>query len=296
MINRLFVLGLVASSVLLGCGGGAGDGATDGAASAGDTGAGGTGGTSGTGGTGGVGPATALVRGVRFGHFAKAIGDFDVCLISNASAVDAYVGPLFKAKGNAAGLAFGQVSSYTMTEVGNFRFRFVAPNAADCTTPLLNFGNQELPFNVNGDIYMSVGVKAAAMGSTAPAGQLTAGDPSGEAAAGNVVLRLTNLLVEVAGSAPALDFGPVKAGVFTSTFKNLTNASLGGFPAPSAVTFEARATGMTTAFLTATVTLIEKVMYSGWVYGELGSTTNPPKLAICANTGVAGAFSNCKTY
>jgi hypothetical protein len=273
----------------LGCGGGSAE--TGAAGAGGSTGAAGAAGETGMAGSGGglAGAGGSLVRAVRFGNFVATLQPFDIC-IKGPDATE-YVGPIFKAAGNTTGLTYGQVSSYwPVDEIGIHSYRFVAPNAADCATPILRYESSEPDFKFNGDTYLTVAFTFATSGGTPPT-SLHGTDPQRTDSPEVVLLQLINVL------SFQVDFGPVTNGTFAPTFSNVgLSGKTKTLTAPSAAAFELRETGTLTALVALPLTIPAKTAASAWVFGEARSTTNPPKLVICTNVPNPGPLSDCQAY
>lgn len=117
----------------------AGTGGSTAGAGGSTAGTGGTGGTtagSGGAGAGGVGGSAPTSR-IRFAHLAPDVGEIDLCFRPSGSAdwteKNAY-GPFFKSSGATDSFYFPGVSIYTDITEGQWDFRFVAKDAADCQT------------------------------------------------------------------------------------------------------------------------------------------------------------------
>ena len=189
-------------------------------------------------GGGGGTPAKAFVR---VAHLAPDAPAVDFCLAPAGTTT--FTGPVFKGLGGtgaADGVSFGQVTRYIEVDAAEYDVRLVAPNAADCTTPLTGLTDFTSPPALAAGAYVTL----AAIGDLALGGEdfqlkgfvdRTAAPP-----AGSVAVRF----VHASPDTGPVDVGLLAGGTFTPIF---TDVAFGEFDASPGTGFTADAQGFVTA-------------------------------------------------
>jgi hypothetical protein len=179
--------------------------------------------TSSMGGGGEGGGTTAENARIRVAHLSPDAPAVDVCVFTAANMLVA--GPVLKGAGDTDGLAYPDATGYVPLPAGSYKFRIVAPNAANCDTALAGLPDVgPLPLDA-GEAYT-----AAAVGRlTPPEGAqgfevIALQDNLGTPAAGKAHLRF----VHAASDVPNVDVGLVGA-TFTPVWSNIAYKSAGAY-------------------------------------------------------------------
>jgi hypothetical protein len=175
---------------------------------------------------------------VRVAHLAPDVPAVDFCLAPAGTTT--FTGPVFKGLGEAAGLSFGDVTRYLEVDAVEYDVRLVAPNAADCATPLAGVADFTSPAALPGGAYATLAV----MGDAAAGGQdlqlRTYVDRTAAPAAGQVAVRF----IHASPDTPAVDVGLLDGATFTPIF---TDVPFGEFDATPGTGFTADAQGYVAA-------------------------------------------------
>lgn len=176
----------------------------------------------GTGGEGGGTPAENAQ--IRVAHLSPDAPAVDVCVFTASDMLVA--GPVLKAAGDIDGLAYPDATGYVPLPAGSYKFRIVAPNAANCDTALAGLPDVGPLTLEAGEAYT-----AAAVGSlTPPAGAqafqvIALADNLGAPASGKAHLRF----IHAASNVPAVNVGPTTGGDITPVWTNIAYKSAGDY-------------------------------------------------------------------
>ncbi len=246
-----------------------------------------------------AGDAATPIAHLRVAHLVPDAPAADICFRPHDMPSAPFsIGPMLKAKGGSAGLAYGQVSSYFELPAGTYDVRTVAPNAADCASSIGLADALNLPSLVGGSY-----TTYAAMGLVQGSATTKIYSDERSVSSGKTKLRF---IYASPGGAP-VDVG---TGMGESFIPLLTNVAFGSFgagptaldangyaelPPLSGATFASRPTGTTMDRLIVTgVTAPSGAVLSSFEIGVFGSTTTPLKLLACADLETPqGAYSSC---
>ncbi len=175
-------------------------------------------------GTGGEGGGTTAENAqIRVAHLSPDAPAVDVCVFTASDMLVA--GPVLKGAGDTDGLAYPDATGYVPLPAGSYKFRIVAPNAANCDTALAGLPDVGPLALAAGESYT-----AAAVGSlTPPEGAqafevIALADNLGAPASGKAHLRF----IHASSNVPNVDVG-VAGATFTPVWSNIAYKSAGDY-------------------------------------------------------------------
>jgi hypothetical protein len=233
---------------------------------------------------------------VRVAHLSPDAPNVDFCLAPHGSSD--FGKPVLATLGHATGLAYGNVTKYFDLPAEQYDVRLVAPNAADCTTPiggLRDFTN--LP-EIPADASVTIGAEGlVSFGATRPF-DLRAYIDDATVTDGKAKLRF----VHASPGTPSVDVGLGGGALFQSVFSDI---SYGGISATTngyvetdpfeAAEISARAHGtFSDALAIKPAALPAGAIATAFAIGQLDSMAAPLRVLLCVdNAAPNGLLSQC---
>jgi hypothetical protein len=246
--------------------------------------------TSSMGGGGEGGGTTAENAQIRVAHLSPDAPAVDVCVFTASDMLVA--GPVLKGAGDTDGLAYPDATGYVPLPAGSYKFRIVAPNAANCDTALAGLPDVGPLALAAGEAYTAAAIGQ--LGTTPATFEVTAfADNLGAPAAGKAHLRF----VHASDGTPNVDVGLAGA-TFTPVWSNIAYGDAGDYTpvdAPFTSDVGAAIAGTATpAIVFTNINIPAGAIVDVFAIGLLGDQDTPLGALACVVGGSSGRSSTCR--